>query len=55
MDIIKKLFCFNDDENSAIGLCQFSDSFVKKIDSKEEFKKRLSKDVNLAQMLKRPT
>lgn len=54
MDIIKKLFCFNDDEQSAIGLCKFNDSFYKNQENKENFKKRISKDTSLSQMLKRP-
>ena len=52
MDIIKKLFCFNDDEESAIGLCKFNDDFLKSLESKEQMKKRLNKDTNLTQMLK---
>lgn len=54
MDLIKKIFSFNDDENSAIGLCQFNDSFMKKVESKESFKKQVSKNITLSQMLKRP-
>jgi len=53
MDIIKKLFCFNDDENAAIGLCKFSDDFFKIQVSKDNFKKRVKKDATLTQMLKR--
>ena len=54
MDIIKKLFCFNDDEQIAIGLCKFNDSFYRQNENKENFKKKLSKDINLSQMLKKP-
>ena len=53
MDIIKKLFCFNDDESSAIGLCKFSDDFFKLQVSKENFKKRIQKDANITKMLRR--
>ena len=53
MDIIKRLFCFNDDESSAIGLCKFNDDFFKLQKSKEQFKKRIKKDANLTQMLRR--
>lgn len=53
MDIIKRLFCFNNDDTSAIGLCKFSDDFFKLTDAKERFKKRIKKDTNLTQMLKR--
>ena len=54
MDIIKRLFCFNNDEEIAIGLCKFNDSFYKSEQNKENFKKKLSKDINLSEMLKRP-
>ncbi len=54
MDIIKKLFTFNDDNDSAIGLCKFNDSFYKELNNKEQFKKRLNKNVSLSQMLKKP-
>ena len=54
MDIIKKLFCFNDDEQSAIGLCKFSDSFYKAQNNKEMFKKKIAKDITLSQLLKKP-
>ena len=53
MDIIKRLFCFNDDEESAIGLCKFNDDFIKACEAKEHMKKRLNKEANLTQMLKR--
>ena len=53
MDIIKKLFCFNNDDSSAIGLCKFSDDFFKMSEAKERFKKRIKKEANLTQMLKR--
>ena len=55
MDIIKKLFCFNDDDKSAIGLCKFNDSFYKAENNKENFKKQISKDTSLSEILKRPT
>jgi len=54
MDIIKRLFSFNDDDNCAIGLCKFNDEFYKKIDNKEQFKKRINKNLSLSEMLKRP-
>ncbi len=53
MDIIKRLFCFNEDENAAIGLCKFNDDFFKLSNSKEQIKKRIKKDATLTQMLKR--
>ena len=53
MDIIKKLFCFNNDENSAIGLCKFNDDFFKLNEAKERFKKKVKKDATLTQILKR--
>lgn len=53
MDIIKRLFCFNDDDSMVIGLCQFNDEFFKANDAKEQIKKHLKKDQNLTQMLKR--
>ncbi len=54
MDIIKKLFCFNDDEESAIGLCKFNDNFFKAQNNKRAFEKRISKDTSLSEILKRP-
>ena len=53
MDIIKKLFSFNDDDSMFIGLCKFNDGFFQLNDAKENIKKRLKKDDNLTQMLKR--
>ena len=53
MDIIKRLFCFNDDENSAIGLCKFSEDFFKAEEAKDKIKKHINKDANITQMLKR--
>lgn len=53
MDIIKRLFCFNGDEMSAIGLCKFNDDFFKPMEVKERLKKKLRKDANLTQMLRR--
>jgi len=52
MEIIKKLFSFNDD-NCAIGLCKFNDEYYKLAESRERIKKRIKKDVTLTQMLKR--
>ncbi len=53
MELIKRLFCFNDDDSSAIGLCKFNDEFFKAENLKQTAKKRLSKEANLTQMLKR--
>lgn len=53
MDIIKKLFSFNDDETSAIGLCKFNDDFFKLSESKQRVKDRIRKDATLSQILKR--
>lgn len=53
MDLIKKIFCFNDDETAAIGLCKFNEDFFKLSQSKERIKKRIKKDPTLTQMLKR--
>lgn len=53
MDIIKKLFSFNNDETSAIGLCKFNDDFFKLENAKERFKKTIKKETSLTQMLKR--
>ena len=53
MDIIKKLFCFNGDDTSAIGLCKFNDEFFKMENAKERFKKRIKKDATLSQILRR--
>ena len=53
MDIIKKLFSFNNDDASAIGLCKFNDSFYRNEQNKEQFKRKISKDVPISQMLKR--
>ena len=55
MDIIKKLFSFNNDDTSAIGLCKFNDAFYKQQENKEQFKKKLSKEISISQMLKRTT
>ena len=54
MDIIKRLFCFNDDDSGVIGLCKFNDSFYKAQDNKENFKKKISKNASLSEILKRP-
>jgi len=54
MDIVKRIFCFNDDELSALGLYKFNDSFYKTQENKEKFKKRISKDFSLSEILKRP-
>ncbi len=53
MDIIKKLFNFNDDETGAIGLCKFNDDFFKLPESKQRIKERIRKDATLTQILKR--
>ncbi len=53
MDIIKKLFCFNNDEEGAIGLCKFNDEFYKLAQSKSAFKDKVNKNATLTQMLKR--
>ena len=53
MDIIRKLFCFNDDGASVIGLCKFNEDYFKFEESKERIKKRIKKDATLTQMLKR--
>ena len=55
MDIIKKLFSFNNDDTSAIGLCKFNDTFYKQQENKEQFKKKISKEMSISQMLKRTT
>ena len=55
MDIIKKLFSFNNDDTSAIGLCKFSDSFYKQQQNKEYFKKKIAKNISISEMLKRAT
>ena len=52
MEIIKKLFSFNDDD-SAIGLCKFNEDYYKLAESRERIKKRIKKDATLTQMLKR--
>jgi len=53
MDIIKKLFSFNCDDSSAIGLCKFNDEFFKSQDARQKAKKILRKETTLTQMLKR--
>lgn len=55
MEILKRLFNFNNDKDSIIGLCKFSDSFYKESESKEKFKKKVLKDYTLSEILKRPT
>ena len=52
MDIIKKLFTFND-EDCAIGLCKFNNDYYRLAESRERMKKRVKKDASLTQMLKR--
>lgn len=52
MEIIKKLFNFNDDD-CAIGLCKFSEDYFKLGESRERLKKRIKKDASLTQLLKR--
>ena len=51
MEIIKKLFSFND-EDCAIGLCKFNDEYYQLAESRERIKKRIKKDATLTQMLK---
>lgn len=53
MDIIKKLFTFNDEENFAIGLCKFNDTFNREQRTKQEIKKQIKKSATLTDMLKR--
>ena len=53
MDIIKKLFTFNNDETSAIGLCKFNDSFYQSLEVKKAIQKKIQKTSSLSQMLKR--
>lgn len=53
MDIIKKLFTFNGDENSAIGLCKFNDDFFRYEENKEKMKRRIKKDTTLTELLKK--
>ncbi len=55
MDIIKRLFSFNDDEAGVIGLCKFNDDFFKLSNAREQIKKRIKKDPTLTQMLKKST
>ena len=47
MDIIKKLFTFNDEENLAIGLCKFNDTFNRQQITKQEVKKQLIERADL--------
>ena len=53
MDIIKKLFSFNDEENFAIGLCKFNDTFNRQQTTKQELKKQIRKSSNLTDMLRK--
>ena len=53
MNIIRKLFCFNDDDSAAIGLCKFNDDFYRENEAKERIKKHIKKDASITQMLKR--
>ena len=53
MDIIKKLFTFNEDESCAIGLCKFSEDFYKQEDAKNQVKKRIKKNETITSLLKR--
>lgn len=53
MNIIKKFFSFCSDDNSAIGLCKFSDDFFQKNSSTKNAKTRLKKELSLTEMLKR--
>ena len=53
MDIIKRLFSFNGDDESAIGLCKFSEEFYKLAQSQEQSKRKFKKETNLTQLLKK--
>ena len=53
MDIIKRLFTFNNDDTSAIGLCKFNDDFFKSVNAKQKAKNKLKQEATLSQMLKR--
>lgn len=53
MDIIKKLFSFNDDDKFAIGLCKFNDTFNREQYTKQEIKKQIKKSVTITDMLKK--
>ena len=53
MDIIKKLFSFNDEENFAIGLCKFNDTFNRAQVTKQELKKQVKKSSSLTEMLRK--
>ena len=53
MELIKKLFSFNGDETSAIGLCKFNDEFYKSLKAKEKFKSKIKDEISLSQMLRR--
>ncbi len=53
MDIIKRLFTFNNDESSAIGLCKFNDEFFNSIKAKEKAKSKIKEQTSLSQMLRR--
>ena len=53
MDIIKKLFTFNDEENLAIGLCKFNDTFNRQQITKQEVKKQLKKSSTITDLLKK--
>ncbi len=53
MDLIKKLFTFNNDEASAIGLCKFNDDFFKSVNAKQKAKSKLKQETTLSQMLRR--
>ena len=53
MEIIKKLFTFNDDDNCAIGLCKFNEDFFQLQNAREQVKKRIKKDATLSQLLKK--
>ncbi len=53
MELIKKLFSFNDDTASAIGLCKFNNEFMDLADAKVRLKNKIKKDVTLSQMLRK--
>ena len=53
MDIIKKLFSFNDDDKMAIVLCKFNDTFNRQQETKQEVKRQLKKSATITDMLKK--
>ena len=53
MDIIKKLFSFNDDDKMVVGLCKFNETFNRQQETKQEVKRQLKKSDTLTDMLKK--